>query len=131
MIDHMLFDKHKYISDVQILNGFIDTKLIGKTITRSNYKVYWANVAGGVAGGSEMDFGVDDSSLSTEIPDDVDTYSITSTGEIYSLKLSEQQTPYFLVNLHETVDHGVGDGVHVSFVKASDVMKRVLAGESL
>lgn len=95
MIDHMLFDKHKYISDVQILNGFIDTKLIGKTITRSNYKVYWANVAGGVAGGSEMDFGVDDSSLSTEIPDDVDTYSITSTGEIYSLKLSEQQTPYF------------------------------------
>ena len=91
MIDHMLFDKHKYISDVQVLNGFIDTKLIGKTITRSNYKVYWANVAGG----SEMDFGVDDSSLSTEIPDDVDTYSITSTGEIYSLKLSKQQTPFF------------------------------------
>lgn len=127
MIDHMFFDKHKYISDVQVLNGFIDTKLIGKTITRSNYKVYWADVDGG----SEMDFGVDDSLLSTKIPDDVDNYSITSTGEIYSLKLSKQQTPFFLVNLHETVDNGVGDGVHVSFVKASDVMKRALAGESL
>ena len=125
MIDHMLFDKHKYISDVQVLNGFIDTKLIGKTITCSNYKVYWGNIR------YIEDFAFDDSAISTRIPDDVDIPSIAKTGRIYNLKISKQHTPYFIVNLNETVDNGVVDGVHVSLVRASDVMKRALAGESL
>lgn len=121
MIDHILFDKHKYISDAQVINGLVDTKLVGKTITRNNYTVYWA----GIINNSDFD------SPTTKIPDDVDTDSIGKTGEITDLKLDPQNTPYFVVDFHDTVDDGSSDGVHVSFVKASDVMQRAVSGESL
>ena len=127
MIDHILFDKHKYISDVQVINGFVDTKLVGKAITRNNYKVYWTEISGAKIDNSDFD----DSELSNQIPSDVDTDSVGKTGEIYELRLSPQNTPYFVVDFHNTVNGGGGDGKYVSFVKASDVMQRAVSGESL
>ncbi len=125
MIDHILFDKHKYISDVQVINGLVDTKLVGKTITRNNYQVYWTDIVNGrLESFSQYD-------LSTQIPDNVDTDSIAQTGEVYDLRLSnDQHTPYFVVDFHDTIG-GSGDGAHISFVKASDVMQRAVSGESL
>ncbi|NRO92494.1 hypothetical protein [Lactobacillus helveticus] len=126
MIDHILFDKHKYISDVQVINGLVDTKLVGKTITRSNYQVYWTDIVGArLESFSQHD-------LSTRIPDNVDTDSIAQTGEVYDLRLSDDQhIPYFVVEFNDTVNGGSRDGIYISFVKASDVMQRAVSGESL
>lgn len=120
MIDHILFDKHKYISDVQVINGLVDMKLVGKTITSNNYTIYWANIVNARIVNSPT----------TNIPDDVDTDSIGKTGEITDLKLDSQHTTYFVVDFHDTID-GIEDGAHISFVKASDVMKRAVSGKSL
>ena len=124
MIDHILFDKHKYISDVQVINGLVDIKLVGKTITRNNYTVYWANIVNARIVNSDFD------SPTTNIPDNVDTDSIGKTGEITDLRLGSQHTPYFVVDFHDTID-GIEVGSHISFVKASDVMKRAVSGKSL
>lgn len=125
MIDHLLFNAHKFYPDTQVIKDYVDTSLIGKSITYSKYKVGWLAVAGGHVSLNNFD----DSAISWTTPSDVDN-NIASTGEILGISMAKNKTAYYTVWFDHTVDNGVGDGLYM-LIKASDIMKQNMSGNGL
>ncbi|NRO91133.1 hypothetical protein IMAU10142_01161 [Lactobacillus helveticus] len=126
MIDHLIFNAHKFYPDTQVIKDYVDTSLIGKSITYSKYKVGWLKVAGGNVSLNNFD----DSAISWTKPYDVDN-NIASTGKISGIFMAENKTAYYTVWFDHTVDSGVGDGLYRMLIKASDIMKQNIAGNGL
>ncbi|PXZ17637.1 hypothetical protein DM476_03570 [Lactobacillus helveticus] len=126
MIDHLIFNAHKFYPDTQVIKDYVDTSLIGKSITYSKYKVGWLKVAGGSVSLNNFD----DSAISWTKPYDVDN-NIASTGKISGIFMAENKTAYYTVWFDHTVDSGVGDGLYRMLIKASDIMKQNIAGNGL
>ena len=126
MIDHLLFNAHKFYPDTQVIKDYVDTSLIGKSITYSKYKVGWLEVAGGYVSLNNFN----DSAISWTTPSDVDN-NIASTGEILGISMAENKTAYYTVWFDHTVDSGTGDGLYRMLIKASDIMKQNMSGNGL
>lgn len=126
MIDHLIFNAHKFYPDTQVIKDYVDTSLIGKSITYSKYKVGWLKVAGGSVSLNNFD----DSAISWTKPYDVDN-NIASTGKISGIFMAENKTAYYTVWFDHTVDSGVSDGLYRMLIKASDIMKQNIAGNGL
>lgn len=126
MIDHLLFNAHKFYPDTQVIKDYVDTSLIGKSITYSKYKVGWLNIAGGNVPLNAFD----DSTISWTTPSNVDN-NIASTGEISGISMAENKTAYYTVWFDHTVNSGTGDGLYRMLIKASDIMKQNMSGNGL
>ncbi|MDB6248238.1 hypothetical protein [Lactobacillus amylovorus] len=126
MIDHLLFNAHKFYPDTQVIKDYVDTSLIGKSITYSKYKVGWLEVAGGYVPLNNFN----DSAISWTTPSDVDN-NIASTGEILGISMAKNKTAYYTVWFDHTVDSGTGDGLYRMLIKASDIMKQNMSGNGL
>ena len=126
MIDHLLFNAHKFYPDTQVIKDYVDTSLIGKSITYSKYKVGWLEVAGGYVSLNNFN----DSAISWTTPSDVDN-NIASTGEILGISMAKNKTAYYTVWFDHTVDSGTGDGLYRMLIKASDIMKQNMSGNGL
>ena len=126
MIDHLLFNAHKFYPDTQVIKDYVDTSLIGKSITYSKYKVGWLEVSGGYVSLNNFD----DSAISWTTPSDVDN-NIASTGEISGISMAENKTAYYTVWFDHTVSGGSGDGLYRMLIKASDIMKQNMSGNGL
>lgn len=126
MLDHLIFNAHKFYPDTQVIKDYVDTSLIGKSITYSKYKVGWLEVAGGSVSLNNFD----DSAISWTKPYDVDN-NIASTGKISGIFMAENKTAYYTVWFDHTVDSDVGDGLYRMLIKASDIMKQNIAGNGL
>lgn len=126
MLDHLIFNAHKFYPDTQVIKDYVDTSLIGKSITYSKYKVGWLTVVGGSVSLNNFD----DSAISWTKPYDVDN-NIASTGKISGIFMAENKTAYYTVWFDHTVDSGVGDGLYRMLIKASDIMKQNIAGNGL
>lgn len=126
MIDHLLFNAHKFYPDTQVIKDYVDTSLIGKSITYSKYKVGWLEVAGGYVSLNNFN----DSAISWTTPSDVDN-NIASTGEILGISMTKNKTAYYTVWFDHTVDSGTGDGLYRMLIKASDIMKQNMSGNGL
>lgn len=126
MLDHLIFNAHKFYPDTQVIKDYVDTSLIGKSITYSKYKVGWLKVAGGSVSLNNFD----DSAISWTKPYAVDN-NIASTGKISGIFMAENKTAYYTVWFDHTVDSGVGDGLYRMLIKASDIMKQNIAGNGL
>ncbi|MCT3411986.1 hypothetical protein [Lactobacillus helveticus] len=124
MIDHLIFNAHKFYPDTQVIKDYVDTSLIGKSITYSKYKVGWLKFSGWQLN----DF--DDSVISWTKPDAVDD-NIASTGKVLGISISTNKAAYYTVWFNHTVDSGVGDGLYRMLIKASDIMKQNIAGNGL
>lgn len=126
MLDHLLFNAHKFYPDTQVIKDYVDTSLIGKSITYSKYKVGWLSIAGGNVPLNAFD----DSTISWTTPSDVDN-NIASTGEISGISMAENKTAYYTVWFDHTVNSGTGDGLYRMLIKASDIMKQNMSGNGL
>lgn len=126
MIDHLLFNAHKFYPDTQVIKDYVDTSLIGKSITYSKYKVGWLEVADGYVSLNNFN----DSAISWTTPSDVDN-NIASTGEISGISMAENKTAYYTVWFDHTVNSGAGDGLYRMLIKASDIMKQNMSGNGL
>ena len=126
MIDHLLFNAHKFYPDTQVIKDYVDTSLIGKSITYSKYKVGWLEVAGGYVSLNNFN----DSAISWTTPSDVDN-NIASTGEILGISMAKNKTAYYTVWFDHTVDSGAVDGLYRMLIKASDIMKQNMSGNGL
>lgn len=126
MIDHLLFNAHKFYPDTQVIKDYVDTSLIGKSITYSKYKVGWLIPSGGHTRVDDFD----DSTISWTTPSDVDN-NIASTGEILGISIAENKTAYYTVWFDHTVNSGAGDGLYRMLIKASDIMKQNMSGNGL
>lgn len=124
MIDHLLFNAHKFYPDTQVIKDYVDTSLIGKSITYSKYKVGWLNIRNASLNA------FDDSTISWTTPSDVDN-NIASTGEILGISMAKNKTAYYTVWFDHTVDSGAGDGLYRMLIKASDIMKQNMSGNVL
>lgn len=124
MIDHLLFDAHKFYPDTQVIKDYVDTSLIGKSITYSKYKVGWLDNRNASLNA------FDDSTISWTTPSDVDN-NIASTGEILGISMAKNKTAYYTVWFNHTVDSGAIDGVYRMLIKASDIMKQNMSGNGL
>ena len=125
MIDYLLFNAHKFYPDTQVIN-YVDTSLIGKSITYSKYKVGWLEVGGGYVSLNNFN----DSAISWTTPSDVDN-NIASTGKISGISMAKNKTAYYTVWFDHTVNSGVGDGLYRMLIKASDIMKQNMSGNGL
>lgn len=128
MIDHLLFNAHKFYPDTQVINDYVDTSLIGKAITYSKYKVGWLKSK--YVGTNAQSDNFNDSAISWTAPSDVDN-NIASTGEILGISMAENKTAYYTVWFNHTVNSGTADGLYRMFIKASDIMKQNMSGNGL
>lgn len=126
MIDHLLFNAHKFYPDTQVIKDYVDVSLIGKSITYSKYKVGWLKVSGGYVEVNNFD----DSAISWTTPSNV-ANNIASTGEVLGISIARNKTPYYKVWFTHTMDNGAGDGIYNMFIKASDLMKQNMSGNGL
>ncbi|ATO52444.1 hypothetical protein LA20531_01450 [Lactobacillus amylovorus DSM 20531] len=126
MIDHLIFNDHKFYPDTQVIKDYVDTSLIGKSITYSKYKIGWLKVPGGYVSLNNFD----DSVISWATPSDVDN-NIASTGEILGISMAKNKTTYYTVWFDHTVNSGTGDGLYRMLIKASDIMKQNMSGNGL
>lgn len=126
MIDHLIFNAHKFYPDTQVVKDYVDTSLIGKSITYSKYKVGWLEVAGGSVPLNNFN----DSAISWTKPYNVDN-NIASTGKISGISMAENKTAYYTVWFDHTVSSGAGDGLYRMLIKASDIMKQNMSGNGL
>lgn len=126
MIDHLLFNAHKFYPDTQVINNYVDISLIGKSITYSKYKVGWLRIADGSVSADNFD----DSTISWTTPSDVDN-NIASTGEILGIAMAKNKTAYYTVWFGHTLDNGIIDGIYRMLIKASDIMKQNMSGNGL
>lgn len=124
MIDHLLFNAHKFYPDTQVIKDYVDTSLIGKSITYSKYKVGWLDIRNASLNA------FDDSTISWTTPSDVDN-NIASTGEILGISMAKNKTAYYTVWFVHTVNSGAGDGLYKMLIKASDIMKQNMSGNGL
>lgn len=126
MIDHLIFNTHKFYPDTQFIKDYIDVSLIGKSITYSRYKVGWLRVSGGNVAVDNFD----DSRISWTTPSNVDN-NIASTGKILGISIAKNKTAYYTVWFDHTVNSGAGDGLYRMLIKASDIMKQNMSGNGL
>ena len=126
MIDHLLFNAHKFYPDTQVIKDYVDTSLIDKPITYSRYKVGWLNLPGGNLALNNFD----DSTISWTTPSNVDN-NIASTGEILGISMDKNKTAYYTVWFDHTANSGAGDGLYTMLIKASDIMKQNMSGNGL
>lgn len=126
MIDHLLFNAHKFYPDTQVIKNYVDISLIGKSITYSKYKIGWLEVSDGYVSLNNFD----DSAISWATPSDVDN-NIASTGKISGISMAKNKTAYYTVWFDHTVDSSAGDGVYRMLIKASDIMKQNMSGNGL
>lgn len=126
MIDHLIFNAHKFYPDTQVIKDYVDVSLIGKSITYSKYKVGWLEAAGGYVSLNNFN----DSAISWTTPSDVDN-NIASTGEILGISMAKNKTAYYAVWFDHTADSGTGDGLYRMLIKASDIMKQNMSGNGL
>ena len=127
MIDHLIFNDHKFYPDTQVIKDYVDTSLIGKSITYSKYKVGWLKVAGG----NNIPLNnFNDSAISWTKPYNVDN-NIASTGKVLGISIAENKTAYYTVWFDHTVSSGIGDGLYRMLIKASDIMKQNISGNGL
>lgn len=124
MIDHLLFNAHKFYPDTQVINNYVDISLIGKSITYSKYKVGWLRFL------NVQLNSFDGSKISWTKPDDIDD-NIASTGKVLGIAMAENKTPYYNVWFTHTMDGGSTDGIYVMLIKASDIMKQNISGNGL
>lgn len=128
MIDHLLFNAHKFYPDTQVINDYVDTSLIGKAITYSKYKVGWLSSKYLFTNLLVDNF--DDSPISWATPSNVDN-NIASTGKILGISMAKNKTAYYTVWFDHAVDSGAADGVYRMLIKASDIMKQNISGNGL
>lgn len=128
MIDHLLFNAHKFYPDTQVINDYVDTSLIGKSITYSKYQVGWLRLKYVSLYYHSDNF--DDSTMSWTTPSDVDN-NIASTGEILGISMADNKTAYYTVWFDHTIQSGGSDGLYRMFIKASDIMKQNISGNGL
>lgn len=126
MIDHLIFNAHKFYPDTQVIKDYVDISLIGKSITYSKYKVGWLEVAGGDVPLNNFN----DSAITWTKPLDVDN-NIASTGKVSGISIAENQTAYYTVWFDHTLSHGIGDSLYRMLIKASDIMKQNMSGNGL
>lgn len=126
MIDHLIFNAHKFYPDTQVIKDYVDTSLIGKSITYSKYKVGWLEVAGGSVPLNNFN----DSAISWTKPYNVDN-NIASAGKISGISIAENKTTYYTVWFDHTVSSGISDGLYRMLIKASDIMKQNMSGNGL
>lgn len=126
MIDHLIFNAHKFYPDTQVIKDYVDTSLIGKSITYSKYKVGWLEVAGGSVPLNNFN----DSAISWTKPYNVDN-NIASTGKVSGISIATDKTAYYTVWFDHTVNGGNGDGLYAMLIKASDIMKQNMSGNGL
>lgn len=126
MIDHLIFNTHKFYPDIQIIKDYIDVSLIGKSITYSKYKIGWLKVPGGYVSLNNFD----DSAISWTTPSDVDN-NIASAGKVSGVSITTNKTAYYTVWFDHTVDGGIGDGSYAMLIKASDIMEQNMSGNGL
>lgn len=126
MIDHLIFNAHKFYPDTQVIKDYVDTSLIGKSITYSKYKIGWLKVSSGHVSLNNFD----DSVISWATPSDVDN-NIASTGKILGISMAKNKTVYYTVWFDHTVNGGSGDGLYEMLIKASDIMKQNMSGNGL
>lgn len=94
MINHLIFNAHKFYPDTQVIKDYVDTSLIGKSITYSKYKVGWLEVAGGSVPLNNFN----DSAISWTKPYDVDD-NIASAGKVSGVSIATNKTAYTLFGL--------------------------------
>lgn len=126
MIDHLLFNAHKFYPDTQVIKDYVDVSLIGKSITYSKYKIGWLNAPDKYMKSDNFN----DSAISWTKPYDVDD-NIASAGKVLGVSIAENKTAYYTVWFDHTVDSGVIDGVYRMLIKASDIMKQNMSGNGL
>lgn len=126
MLDHLIFNAHKFYPDTQVIKDYVDVSLIGKSITYSKYKVGWLQEAGGDVEVNTFD----DSAISWTTPSDVDN-NIASTGKILEIYIAQNKTAYYNVRFKHTVSGGASDGLYAMLIKASDIMKQNMSGNGL
>ena len=124
-VDHILFNSHKFIPDTQIVSDYIDTRLIGKTITYSKYSVGWISLING-----RMLERFNESTTDWTQPSEI--YSVTSTGEITGIVTGNSNGTYYCVDF----DPREGDGsvvgsIYQALIKTSDIMKQSMSGNGL
>ena len=124
MLDHLIFNAHKFYPDTQVIKDYVDISLIGKSITYSRYKVGWLHW--GDANVQLNDF--DDSKISWTKPDDID--NISATGEVLGTAIAKNKTAYYNVWFTHTIDGMRGDWF-IMLIKASDIMKQNMSGNGL
>lgn len=125
-IDHLVFGKQKYFPDAQIISNYVDLTLIGRSITYKKYRVGWLHVPGGYVPLNNFN----DDAISWTKPSRIDN-NVASIGKVNGISLAENRTPYYTVWFDHTVDHGSGDGLYRMLIKASDIMKQKMSGNSL
>lgn len=128
MIDHLIFNAHKFYPDTQVIKDYVDTSLIGKSITYIKYKVGWLELKYTSTMWYSDNF--DDSAISWATPSNVDN-NIASTGEILGISMAKNKTAYYTVWFDHTVNSGAGDGLYRMLIKASDIMKQNMSGNGL
>jgi hypothetical protein len=118
-VDHILFNSHKFIPDTQIVSDYIDTRLIGKTITYSKYSVGWIEVING-----RVLEGFNESTIDWTLPSDI-TY-VASTGKITGILTGKSNGTYYCVDF----DQNMGS-IYQALIKTSDIMKQNMSGNGL
>lgn len=126
MLDHLIFNAHKFYPDTQVINDYVDVSLIGKSITYSKYKIGWLNAPDKYVKSDNFN----DSAISWTKPYDVDD-NIASAGKVLGVSIAENKTAYYTVWFDHTVDSGAIDGVYRMLIKASDIMKQNMSGNGL
>lgn len=124
MIDHLLFNSHKFIPDTQVVSDYIDTSLIGKTITYSKYIVGWLSI---VNGRMLEDF--DESAIEWTKPSEID--GMTSTGRITGIVTGNRKLAYYCVDFNQTNNGAAAELVYQALIKVSDIMKQNISGNGL
>lgn len=124
-VDHILFNSHKFIPDTQIVSDYIDTRLIGKTITYSKYSVGWISLINGRV----LEF-FDESTIDWTLPSDIT--SVTSTGTITGILTGNSSRTYYCVDFNPKDSEGIGEElIYQALIKTSDIMKQNMSGNGL
>ncbi|MCT7688026.1 hypothetical protein, partial [Lactobacillus crispatus] len=121
------FNKEDYYPTTKIIVGYVNIELIGRVVTYSKYKVGWSDetTISGCNG-----YSIDSNLLKWNKPDGIG--GLAPTGEISGVVVDQNHIPYYLVDFDHWINNpNTGDGVYVTFIKASDIMTKDLSREQL
>lgn len=124
MIDHLRFNKQDYYPASTLVRDYVNTKLIGRTVTYSKYKVAWR----GKWNLDNSDF-VDPEDLNWTVP--VTIIEVGSTGKITGILSDKSNVLYYQIDFGEHHLGVVDNTDYKALIKASDIMSKYLAGEDL
>lgn len=127
MLDHMKFNKEDYYPTTKIIDGYVNTELIGRTITCSKYKVGWSRE--GIIN-AYYTYSINSDSIQWNKPDEIG--GLASTGEITGVVVDQHNIPYYIVDVNHWINNpNKGDGIYTPLIKASDIMTKYLSREKL